>query len=182
MVVGSLDISLARCSLLVCWNAWQTHIFANGACSSIHEDISSHASFVHPLVNLSFSMCSLHSCHFSSHHVCWCTCTCSHSWQNDIKSKNLLVYHDTWSFRIQVIGRGNKLARQGDGSEKCWWKLHKGHWVMKMQNPRRQWLSRRSNLGGRKNYANFGRVSSGCRRDGRKNLCIFQNEQEAGDW
>ena len=56
-----------------------------GACLSCSS--ASHASFVHSLVNLSFYMCSIRSFHSSSCHVCWCTCTCNHSWRDDIKSK-----------------------------------------------------------------------------------------------
>ena len=53
---------------------------------SSHSSIS-HASFISLLVNLSLCMCSLHSFHSSSCHVCWCTGAYSHSWW---------VYHDTW--------------------------------------------------------------------------------------
>lgn len=56
-----------------------------GTCSSYSS--TSHALFIPPLVNLYFYMCFLHSSHSSSCHVCWCTCTCSHSWRDDIKSK-----------------------------------------------------------------------------------------------
>lgn len=123
MFVGSLDVYLAHCFLLVCWKAWKARLFTKGACSfirpsvstscmsahssigenifswsSVCKNISSHASFVYLLVNLSFCMCSLSSSHSSSRHVCWCTYTCTHSWRDEIKSKKLLVYHDTWSF------------------------------------------------------------------------------------
>lgn len=148
MFVGSLDVSLEHFSFLVCWKAWQSLLFVKGACSSIRpsmstscmfshssvcehifawssirEHISLHASFIFPLVNLSFCMCFLCSSHLSSCHVCWCKCTSSHSWQDDIKSKNLLVYHDTWSFWMQVTWRGSKVARWDDGSGNCRWKL-----------------------------------------------------------
>jgi len=104
MVICSLDVALAHYSLLVCWKAWQVLLFTKGACSSIrlsvstscmfscssireyifawssvHEHISSHASFICLLVNLIFGMCSLRSLRSSSPHVFWCTCTCSHS-------------------------------------------------------------------------------------------------------
>lgn len=56
-----------------------------GACLS--RSSASHALFVHPLVNLSFCMFSLHSSHSSSCHVHWCTYTYKHSWKDDIKYK-----------------------------------------------------------------------------------------------
>ena len=59
--------------------------FREGACSS--RSFALHASFIRPLVNLPFCMCSIRSSHSSSFHIFWCTCTCSHSWWDDIKSK-----------------------------------------------------------------------------------------------
>jgi len=56
-----------------------------GACLSCLS--ASHASFLRLLVNLSICMCSFHSSCSSSWHVFWCTCTCNHSWWDDIKSK-----------------------------------------------------------------------------------------------
>ena len=95
----SLDVAFACCSLLVCWKAWQAHLFAKGAClsfrpsvstscmfarlfvcehifawSSRSEHIPSHASFICSLVNLSFCMCSIFSSHSSPCHVCYYTC------------------------------------------------------------------------------------------------------------
>lgn len=94
--------------ILHIFSSIREHIFA---CSSIFEDISLRASFLHSLVNMSFCMYSLCSSHPSSCHVCLCTCICSHSWWYNIKSKNLLVYHDAWLFWMQVIRRGDKVAR-----------------------------------------------------------------------
>lgn len=152
MVVGSLDVAFAHFPLLVCLKSWQVHSFGKSACLSIHpsmstscmfshlsihehifawssacDNISSHELFVRLLVNLSFCMCSISSSRLSSCHVCLYTCTYSHSWWDDIKYKNLLVYHDTWSFRMQVARRCNKVVRQDGGSEHCLWKLCKRH-------------------------------------------------------
>jgi len=163
--------------LMLIWHV--AHLFVKFTCLSIRpsvstscvfchpfirEHISSHASLFCSLLNLSFCMFSLHSSHLLSHHVCWFTYTCSHSWRDNIKSKNLLVYHDTWSFRMNMIGRGNHVARWDDGSWHYWWKLRKSHWVMKMGNPSRQWLFARSGSGGRKNCTNFWRDSLGCKK------------------
>lgn len=78
----SMSTSYMFSHMFVCKNIF--------AWSFIHKNISSHASFVRPLVNMSLYMCSFHSFHSLSHHVCWCTCTYSHSWRDDIKSKKPL--------------------------------------------------------------------------------------------
>lgn len=108
LYVGRLDI-------LVC--SWKVHLrpfvcpWAHLACFLVHpsvntyfvqKHISSHASFICPLVNLSFCMCSL---------------CLSHSWSPIFvgvhvhQIKNLVVYHDTWSFQMQVIERGSNVVR-----------------------------------------------------------------------
>lgn len=73
------------------------HIFT---WSSIWKQVYLHASFAHSFTNIPFFLYSPCSSHTSSCHVYSCTCICSHSWQDDIKSINLLVYHDAWSFRM----------------------------------------------------------------------------------
>ena len=177
MVLCFLDEALACCSLLSCWKAGS--IFHEGACSS--HSSASHASFVHPLVDLSFYMCSLHSSYLLSCHVCWCTYTCSHSWRENIKSKNLLVYHDTWSFRMQVTKRGNKVMKWDDGSN-YWWKLRKSHWVIKTGNLSRQWLSARSGSARRQNCTNFGRDNQGYRKARRACSTHFSKRTVSGVW
>jgi len=80
------------------------------AWSSIHEHIPFHASFVSLLMNMSFYMYSLCSYHFLSCHVCLCTCIWSYSWWDNIKSINLLINHDAWSFQMQVTKKGDKVV------------------------------------------------------------------------
>jgi len=62
----------------------QNNLFACIPCSLVREIISSHALLVHPI------------CYRIMSHPC--TCICNHSWQDNIKSNNLLVYHDALSF------------------------------------------------------------------------------------
>ena len=102
------------------------HIFA---WLFVREHISLNALFVGPLANMSFFMYSLCSSHLPSQHVCLCTFICSHSWWDDIKSINLLVYHDAWSFRMQVTERGDRLWGMSwdGGSGHYWWKLRRSH-------------------------------------------------------
>ena len=113
------------------------HIFA---WSFVHKYISLHASFVLLFANMSFCMYSLFSSHSSSCHVCLCTYICSQSWRDDIKSINLLVYLNAWSFHMQATRREDKegyettqgklivgMEASGTTSENCvevtggWW-------------------------------------------------------------
>ena len=128
---------------------------------SIHNHIPFHASFFISLENMSFCMCSPCSSHLSSRHVCLCTCICSHSWRDDIKSKNLLFYHDAWSFRMQVNERGDKVLSWDGGFGNYWWKLRMIHWAMNMGTPDWQWLSVGSGSVGGQNSVVFGRNNSG---------------------
>lgn len=138
IVIGLLDVPFARSSLLVCWKAWQVRLFTKGACSFIHPFVSASCMFSHLpvceklfawpfvrehislhhrlLVNMSFCMCYPSFIPFSWHHVCLYTCSYIHSCWDEIKSKKILVYHDTWSFGMQVTGRGEKVARWDGGS------------------------------------------------------------------
>lgn len=85
---------------------------------SICEQNSLHASFSHLFTNMSFCMHSPCSSHPLPHHVCSCTCICSHSWWDDIKSINLLVYHDAWLFWRQVTKREENLLKPRKASFK----------------------------------------------------------------
>lgn len=51
-------------------------------CSLICEQVSLHVILVHPV-----------RCRTMSHQ---CTCICNESWRDDIKSRNLLAYHDAF--------------------------------------------------------------------------------------
>ena len=64
-----------RAGSSICEGAFLSHLF------------TSHVSFIHPLVKLSFCMFSLFSSHSSTFHVRWHTCTSSRSWWDKIKSK-----------------------------------------------------------------------------------------------
>ena len=75
--------------------------------------------------------------------------------------QNLLIYHDTWSFRCrrprEVAGLWCGMMAPGN----YWWKLCKSHWEMETDTLSQQWLSARYGLAGRKTCTNFGRYSSG---------------------
>lgn len=70
------------------------------AWSSVREQISWHVSFVHPFANTCVCMYSPFSSRLSLFHVYSCTYDYNHSWRDDNKSINLLVYHDVWSFNF----------------------------------------------------------------------------------
>jgi len=106
MLVSLTGLSIRERCMFICPSVCE-HIFA---WSYICENIYFHASYVPLLVNLSFCMCSLCSSHSSLHHVCLCTYICSNSWRDNIISKNLLVYYDVWSFRMQVTRKGDKVV------------------------------------------------------------------------
>jgi len=118
--LGSFDDACAHCSF-VCTLACLTSL-------SIWDTVSSHVlSFVklflrmfhsfmklslhmlysfaklslrmfHLFMNTPLFMYSPYSSHSSSRHVYSCTYISNHSWRDEIKSINLLVYHDAWSF------------------------------------------------------------------------------------
>jgi len=118
-----------------------------------------------------------HSFYF---HVCRCTCTCSHSWWDDIKSRNLLVYHDTWLFRIQVTKRSSKvwsgMMASGIVDENYtrvtdWWRR-----VIYVDSDYLQglaWL-------GNKVLQILGGTVQAARRQGMHAPCNFWNEQSTG--
>lgn len=135
--LGSLDVAFACYSFLISWYAWEVRLFVKSACSFVHssmntslhdrpfvcEHIFLHASFVHPFTNRSSCMYSPCSTHPSSCHVCLCTCISSHSWRDDIKSINLLVYHDAWSFQMQTIRTQDKVMKLRKESFNMGWRL-----------------------------------------------------------
>ena len=76
-------------------------------CMFVYPSVYEHIFLVFSCIRLWTHICMiiysrphLFACIFCSlsHHVCLCTCACNHSWNDDIKSRNLLVYHDTRSF------------------------------------------------------------------------------------
>lgn len=127
---------------LVLWHAF--HV-----CPFVKKSPCMHSSFVHSWKKspFMFSTCSSHSspCHVLSMHL-----YLQHSWQDDIKSINILVYHNSlsFSFKCRWLGERTRLwnctrqiwswdARSGH----CQWKLHRSHWETEMDNPNQWWLS-----------------------------------------
>lgn len=116
--------------------------------SYIREHIPSHSSFVHPFVHLKTHLHMVFHLwkHLLTCIVCSCICEhvllhvlslfipyivasclfmylyCSHSWWDNIKSTELLVYHDAWSF--QDVGdweRGQGYeTKQGNFQDGMW--------------------------------------------------------------
>ena len=69
MVICSHDVTSTLCSLLVCWKAWQVHLFIKGACSFCERCM---------FINSSFCEHILHVCSFIPQQTY--LCIIFHSW------------------------------------------------------------------------------------------------------
>jgi len=92
------------------------------------------------------------------------TCIYNRSWRDDIKSINLLVYHDSLSFafrckwpreRTRLWNCARQVSSWDAGSKRYWWKLLRSHLETEMDNLDQHWLSAGFGSGGGKIYVIF---------------------------
>lgn len=117
---------------------------------------------------------------------CPCTCICNHSWQDDIKSRNFLVYHDAsyfsfrcrwlrertrlWNCEEHILGRDVRLwdtvgKDYAEVTERLGWEVWETSDICKI------WLIWEVEL---HNFSREG--SAGSRRRWQWKLCIFLEE------